>query len=253
MQKRLKLKAWQDNSVKMQGFDEAGYSFLDLYDGGKCPAFITPIKGYETEKEALDAAKKIFDDFDEYFEITARFDEAGGPDGEAVWFPAYGLKKTFVDLPEGEGLEVLNELSDVLYRLYTKGEGVSEDRRGPDRYGHRVKRFTTKDLGNTDPTFGRVTWRYKGGGTVGSEYNADNLDRIVKALADMPIEKTSIEKALAQFPPSIYPKHRIPHIAEFEPDIGVCRIGCHPASDIRQSYSYKDLELHWNPEGSEGT
>ena len=252
MQKRLKLKAWQENTLEMKGFDEAGYSFLDLYEGGKCPAFMTPTKGYETEKEALDAAKKIFDDFDEYFEITALFDEAGGPDGEAVWFPAYGLKKTFVDLPEGEGLEVLSELSDVLYRVYTKGESAREDRRGTDRYGHHVKRFTTKDLGNTDPTFGRVAWYYKGSGSVASEYNADNLDRIVKALADMPIEKASIEKALAQFPPSIYPKRRIPHIAEFEPDIGVCRIGCHPARDIRQSYSYKDLELRWNPEGSEG-
>ena len=132
MQKRLKLKAWQANSVKMKGFDEAGYSFLDLYEDGKCDTISVPSKGYQTEKEALDAAKKIFDDFDEYFEVTAHFDEEGGPDGEPVWFPAYGLKKTFVDLPEGEGLEVLSELSDVLYRLYTKGESASEDRRGTD-------------------------------------------------------------------------------------------------------------------------
>jgi len=121
MQKRLKLKAWQVSSNKMKGFDEAGYSFLDLYEDGRCDPIAVPTKGYETEKEALAAAKEIFDDFDEYLEVTALFDEEGGPDGEAVWFPAYGLKKTFVDLPEGEGLEVLSELSDVLYRLYTKG------------------------------------------------------------------------------------------------------------------------------------
>lgn len=121
MQKRLKLKAWQDNSNKMKGFEEAGYSFLDLYDDGKCATIPVPTKGYETEKEALAAAKEIFDDFAEYLEVAADFDEEGGPDGESMWFPAYGLKKTFMDLPEGEGLVVLSELSDVLYRLYTKG------------------------------------------------------------------------------------------------------------------------------------
>ena len=121
MQNRLKLKAWQDSSSKMKGFEEAGYSFLDLYEDGKCDAIAVPTKGYETEKEALAAAKEIFDDFDEYLEVTAIFDEEGGPDGEPVWFPAYGLKKTFVDLPDGEGLVVLSELSDTLYRLYTMG------------------------------------------------------------------------------------------------------------------------------------
>ena len=121
MQNRLKLKAWQDSSSKMKGFEEAGYSFLDLYEDGKCDAIAVPTKGYETEKEALAAAKEIFDDFDEYLEVTAIFDEEGGPDGEPMWFPAYGLKKTFVDLPDGEGLLVLSELSDTLYRLYTMG------------------------------------------------------------------------------------------------------------------------------------
>jgi len=258
MKQRLKLKSWQAATEKLKGFDEAGYSFLDLYEGGKCPAFMTPTKGYQTEKEALDAAKKIFDDFDEYFEITALFDEAGGPNGEAVWFPAYGLKKTFVDLPEGEGLEVLSELSDVLYRLYTKGESASEDRRGTDRYGHHVKRFTTKDLKGLD---GEVIGGNDGSGddagtpsnfglayldTTSIDAFSNNFipsvrDRFLHDLAQMPVSKKSIEDLLR--------KHKLHKfgdpigVRDFFPENGIAYLGTYASDGLPR----KTLCLRWGP------
>lgn len=136
LQKRRKFKTWQANSLKLKGFEEAGYAFLDLcHNGGYTfDEMGVPTKCYDSKEAALAGAKKNFDDFDEYLDVSAIYDEAGGPDGEAVWFPSFKLKDSFVDLPEGEGLEVLSELSDTLYRMYTNGESASEDRRGTDRY-----------------------------------------------------------------------------------------------------------------------
>ena len=262
MQKRLKLKAWQDNTLKMKGFDEAGYSFLDLYEGGKCPAFMTPTKGYETEKEALDAAKKIFDDFDEYFEITALFDEAGGPDGEAVWFPAFGLKKTFADLPKGEGLEVLSELSDVLYRLYTKGESASEDRRGTDRYGHHVKRFTTKDLkgldgdddgdgagdngGNgaaagADDKFGLAYMDSTSISAFSNNFSTSARDNFLHDLAQMPVSKKSIEDLLRKH--KLHKYGREVGVRDFFPENGIAYLGTYGDDGV----PYKSVYLKWGP------
>lgn len=251
MQKRLKLKAWQDNTMKMKGFDEAGYSFLDLYDNGKCDTIAVPTKGYQTEKEALDAAKKIFDDFDEYFEVTAHFDEEGGPDGEAVWFPAYGLKKTFVDLPEGEGLEVLSELSDVLYRLYTKGESASEDRRGTDRYGHHVKRFTTKDLkglgdgsgddAGTDDKFGLAYLDTTSIDAFSNNFSTSIRDRFLHDLAQMPVSKKSIEDLLRKH--QLHKYGRAVGVRDFFPENGIAYLGTYGDDGL----PYKTLCLKWGP------
>lgn len=258
MKQRRKLKSWQEASLQMKGFEEAGYSFLDLYEGGACPAFITPTKGYDTEKEALDAAKKIFDDFDEYFEITALFDEAGGPDGEAVWFPAYGLKKTFVDLPEGEGLEVLSELSDVLYRVYTKGESASEDRRGTDRYGHPVKRFTTKDLKGLD---GEVIGGNDGSGddagtpsnfglayldttsidAFSNNFSTQARDRFLHDLAQKPVSKKSIEDLLRKY--ELHKYGRRVGVRDFFPENGIAYLGTYGDDGL----PYKTLCLRWGP------
>lgn len=258
MQKRLKLKTWQDNTMKMKGFDEAGYSFLDLYDNGKCSSIVAPTKGYATEKEALDAGKKIFDDFDEYLDVTAYHDEEGGPNGEAVWFPAYGLKKTFVDLPEGEGLEVLSELSDVLYRLYTKGESVSEDRRGTDRYGHHVKRFTTKDLkgldgdaagdngGNgadagTDDKFGLAYMDTTSIDAFSNNYSTSERDNFLHDLAQMPVSKKSIEDLLRKH--KLHKYGRAVGVLDFFPENGIAYLG--PYGD--NGLPYKTLCLRWGP------
>lgn len=260
MQKRLKLKGWQDNTMKMKGFDEAGYSFLDLYDNGKCSSIVAPTKGYDSEKEALDAGKKIFDDFDEYLDVTAYHDEEGGPNGEAVWFPAYALKKTFVDLPEGEGLEVLSELSDVLYRLYTKGESASEDRRGTDRYGHHVKRFTTKDLkgldgdaagdngGNgadagagADDKFGLAYMDTTSISAFSNNFSTSARDNFLHDLAQMPVSKKSIEDLLRKH--QLHKYGREVGVRDFFPDNGIAYLGTYGDDGL----PYKSLYLKWGP------
>lgn len=118
MQKRLKLKAWQDASLQMKGFQEAGISFLDMMDGEKLSSIFLPAVPKSTKEEGEKAAEKIFGDFEGYLNYGTDYDEG---DEEGAWLPYYGLTKEFFDLPEGEGLVVLSELSDVLYRVYTKG------------------------------------------------------------------------------------------------------------------------------------
>lgn len=125
MQQRLKIKAWQNATLKLKGFEEAGYSFLDLWEDGKCNPICIAAEGKTTQEEATAAAKKMFDDFDEYVDVSSDFVPEGGPDGEDLWFPAYALKKTFADLPEDEGLTILSEISDVLYKVL-----VGDKRRG---------------------------------------------------------------------------------------------------------------------------
>lgn len=256
LQKRRKLKAWQDNTMKMKGFEEAGYSFLDLYKDGACLPIIIPVTGYETEDEALAAAKKLLDDFDEYLEVTAQFDEEGGLDGEPVWFPSFNLKSSFVDLPEGEGLEVLSELSDVLYRVYTMGESKeNEDRRGTDRYGHSVRRFTTKDL--TDAGDGDAG--DDAGGTASSDkfglaymdttsidafsnnYDTGVRDRFLHDLAQMPVSKKSIEDLLRKY--QLHRWGRTVAIRDFFPENGIAYLGTMGPDGL----PYKSLYLKWGP------
>lgn len=118
MMQRRKLKAWQDASMKMKGFEEAGHSFLDMIDGERLRSIFLPVAPKPTKEEGEKVAEKIFGDFEGYLEYGTDYDEA---DGEGGWLPYYGLTKEFLDLPEGEGMEVLSELSDVLYKAYTKG------------------------------------------------------------------------------------------------------------------------------------
>lgn len=118
MKQRRKLKSWQAASMQMKGFDEAGHTFLDMIDGEKFPTIFLPVSPKPTKKEGEKVAEKIFGDFEGYLNYGADFDES---EGEDAWLPYYGLTKEFLDLPEGEGLEVLSELSDVLYKAYTKG------------------------------------------------------------------------------------------------------------------------------------
>jgi len=260
MQQRRKWKSWQEASLQMKGFEEAGYSFLDLCRKGDYTFIETavPTKCYDSKEEALAGAKKNFDDFDEYLDISALYDPEGGPDGEAVWFPSYKLKDSFADLPEGEGLEVLSELSDTLYRMYTKGESASEDRRGTDRYGHPVKRFTTKDLKGLD---GEVIGGNDGNGddagtpsnfglayldTTSIDAFSNNFipsvrDRFLHDLAQMPVSKKSIEDLLR--------KHKLHKfgapigVRDFFPENGIAYLGTYGDDGLPR----KTLCLRWGP------
>lgn len=117
MKQRMKVNAWQEATDKMKGFDEAGHTLLDMIGkDGKYHTIFLPIEGMATEAEASEAAKKIFGDFEDYINFGADFDDV-----EEVWYPYYGLKKEFFDLTKEEGLAVLKEFDDVLYKAITRG------------------------------------------------------------------------------------------------------------------------------------
>lgn len=257
LQKRRKFKTWQDNSLKMKGFEEAGYSFLDLcHNGGYTfDEMGVPTKCYDTEAAALEGGKKIFDDFDEYLDVSAVHDSEGGPNGEAVWFPTFKLKDSFADLPEGEGLEVLSELSDVLYKMYTKGESASEDRRGTDRYGHSVKRFTTKDLkslggevigGNGDDAgadnkFGLAYLDTTSIDAFSNNFSPVVRDRFLHDLAQMPVSKKSIEDLLRKH--ALHKFNRTVGVRDFFPENGIAYLGTIGDDGLPR----KTLALKWGP------
>lgn len=119
MQQRRKLKAWQAATENMKGFDEAGHTFLDMIDGGRLRTILVPVDPKPTKEEGEKVAEKIFGDFEGYLNYGTDYDE--GDDDDRAWLPYYGLTKEFLDLTESEGLEVLSELSDTLYKIYTDG------------------------------------------------------------------------------------------------------------------------------------
>ena len=253
MRQRLKIKTWQNATRKMKGFDAAGYTFLDMYGDGKCDPIILPDAGHNAEQEALDTAKKMLHDFDEYFDASAEFDEEGGPNGEALWFPAYALKKTFMDVPEDEGITVLQELSDVLYKAYT-GESASEDRRGTDRYGHHVKRFTTKDLkdldgevigGNgdagADDKFGLAYLDTTSIDAFSNNFIPSVRDRFLHDLAQMPVSKKSIEDLLRKH--QLHKYGRTVGLRDFFPENGIAYLGTIGDDGLPR----KTLCLRWGP------
>lgn len=118
MKQRMKVNAWQEATDKMKGFDEAGHTFLDMMIGrdGNYLRIALPVEGMPTEAEARKIAEKIFGDFEDYINFGADFDDL-----DEAWFPYYGLKKEFFDLSKEEGLAVLKEFDDVLYKAITRG------------------------------------------------------------------------------------------------------------------------------------
>lgn len=252
MKQRLKLKSWQAATEKLKGFDEAGHTFLDMIDGERLITFFLPVEQKPTKEEGEKAAEKIFGDFEGYLNYGADYDEG---DEDGGWLPYYGLTKEFLDLPEGEGLEVLSELSDVLYRVYTKGEGLSEDRRGADRYGHSVRRFTSKDLtdldgevisGNGDDAgadnkFGLAYLDPTSISAFSNDFIPSVRDRFLHDLAQMPVSKKSIEDLLR--------KHKLHKfgdpigVRDFFPENGIAYLGTYASDGL----PHKQLVLKWGP------
>ena len=250
MQQRRKLKSWQDATMQMKGFDEAGHSFLDMFNGEKFHTIFLPVDPKPTKEEGEKVAEKIFGDFEGYLKYGTEYDPG---DGDGAWLPYYGLTKEFLDLPEGEGLEVLSELSDVLYKAYTKGEGASEDRRGTDRYGHHVKRFTTKDLkgvgddaGNGDDAgadgkFGLAYLDTTSIDAFSNNFSTSARDSFLHDLAQMPVSKKSIEDLLRKHP--LHKYGREVGIRDFFPDNGIAYLGTMGPDGL----PYKTLCLRWGP------
>lgn len=255
MKQRRKLKSWQEASRQMKGFEEAGISFLDMMEGEKLCSIFLPVDPKPTKEEGEKVAEKIFGDFEGYLNYGTDYDEG---DDDGGWLPYYGLTKEFLDLPEGEGLEVLSELSDVLYRVYTKGESASEDRRGTDRYGHPVKRFTTKDLKGLD---GEVIGGNDGSGddagtpsnfglayldttsidAFSNNFSTQARDRFLHDLAQKPVSKKSIEDLLRKY--ELHKYGRRVGVRDFFPENGIAYLGTYGDDGL----PYKTLCLRWGP------
>lgn len=250
MKQRLKLKSWQEATKQMKGFEEAGLSFLGMIDGEKFRSIFFPFYPKPTKEEGEKVAKKIFGDFEGYLEYGTEYDPG---DGDGAWLPYYGLTKEFLDLPEGEGLEVLSELSDVLYKAYTKGESASEDRRGTDRYGHPVKRFTTKDLkgaggdagdgddAGTPGNFGLAYLDTTSIDAFSNNFSTGARDSFLHDLAQMPVSKKSIEDMLRKHP--LHKYGREVGIRDFFPENGIAYLGTMGPDGL----PYKTLCLRWGP------
>lgn len=250
MKQRRKLKSWQDASMQMKGFDEAGHSFLDMFNGEKFHSIFLPVDPKPTKEEGEKVAEKIFGDFEGYLKYGTEYDPG---DGDGAWLPYYGLTKEFLDLPEGEGLEVLSELSDVLYKAFTKGKGASEDRRGTDRYGHPVRRFTTKDLkgvgsdagdgddAGTPSNFGLAYLDTTSIDAFSNNFSTGARDSFLHDLAQMPVSKKSIEDMLRKHP--LHKYGREVGIRDFFPENGIAYLGTMGPDGL----PYKTLCLRWGP------
>ena len=159
MQQRLKIKAWQAATDKMKGFQEAGHGFLDMFNGDKLSLIILPAEGKMTKEEGEAVAKKLFGDFDDYLNIGTDLVEEGGPNGEDVYLPYYGLKKEFFDLPQEEGVTILSELSDVLYKELTgdkKGKHRESNEEISPKLQDRLKFKEFAQFFNELPFFGQT-------------------------------------------------------------------------------------------------
>lgn len=245
MQQRRKLKSWQDATMQMKGFDEAGHTFLDMFTGEKFHSICLPAYPKPTKEEGEKVAEKIFGDFEGYLKYGAAYDE---DDGNGMWLPYYGLTKEFLDLPEGEGLEVLSELSDTLYQMYTKGGSASEDRRGTDRYGHSVRRFTAKDLkdlgggdAGADDKFGLAYLDTTSISAFSNDFNPSVRDRFLHDLAQMPVSKKSIEDLLRKH--QLHKYGRAVGLRDFFPENGIAYLGTYGDDGL----PYKTLCLRWGP------
>lgn len=136
--------------------------------------------------------------------------------------------------------------------LESKGDETSEDRRGTDRYGHSVKRFTTKDLkgldggegdddAGTPDKFGLAYLDTVGIDAFSNNHDTAARDRFLHDLAQMPVSKKSIEDLLRKHP--LHRWGRTIGIRDYFPENGIAYLGT-PGPD---GLPYKSLVLRWGP------
>lgn len=139
-----------------------------------------------------------------------------------------------------------------------QGESASEDRRGTDRYGHHVKRFTTKDLkgldgdgdgdnsGNgaaagTDDKFGLAYMDTTSISAFSNNFSTSERDNFLHDLAQMPVSKKSIEDLLRKHP--LHKYGRAVGVRDFFPENGIAYLGTYGDDGL----PYKSLCLKWGP------
>jgi len=131
---------------------------------------------------------------------------------------------------------------------------ASEDRRGTDRYGHSVRRFTTKDLtdagddagddaGSTASSdkFGLAYMDTTSIDAFSNNYSTSARDRFLHDLAQMPVSKKSIEDLLRKY--ELHRWGRPVAIRDFFPENGIAYLGTMGPDGL----PYKSLYLKWGP------
>ena len=135
---------------------------------------------------------------------------------------------------------------------------ASEDRRGTDRYGHHVKRFTTKDLkgldgdgdgdngGNgadagADDKFGLAYMDTTSISAFSNNFSTSERDNFLHDLAQMPVSKKSIEDLLRKHP--LHKYGRAVGVRDFFPDNGIAYLGTYGDDGL----PYKSICLKWGP------
>lgn len=149
----------------------------------------------------------------------------------------------YKDLAAWAGFEV-QEAKDESLRYILRESRLkkfrSEDRRGTDRYGHRVKRFTDKDL--TDPDPDKFGLAYLDSTSINAySNNFQNKDAFLHALSTKPVTRTGVNQALSEEPINKWPRDYVT-IYDFFPENGICYLG-----RIVNGKKLKELVIKWGP------
>lgn len=222
-----------------------------------------------TPKVSLDDVKAelhkmVTADFEEYFEDA--IDGATFEDGGKTVAVYVGMCAKWSKDPDKLAQEQLKKLdtdklsyvgarpedgSDgymdfvMLFKVLPAGfaKQRSEDRRGPDRYGHRPRRFTARDVANLPgegegEPFGYVTV----GSASMSAYsnNYKNSNELALELKDKPVSQKSIEDALKKVQLSRFRDPIFVH--SYYPERGLCFVG-----PMYQGQPCKSIRIAWGP------
>lgn len=157
----------------------------------------------------------------------------------------------YKNLAEWAGFEV-QEAKDESLRYILRESRLkkfrSEDRRGPDRYGHKVKRFTGKDLVDVrdaeddSKPFGLAYLDTTSINAYSNDYQ--NRDAFLHEISTKPVSRASIEAALRKYP--LHRWGRNVGIHDFFPENGICYLGVPSPTGPDGSYT-KSLKLRWGP------
>ena len=167
------------------------------------------------------------------------------------------FKPLFNRLSTNTKAGLLTDLGAALSRGYfaeSKG-AASEDRRGTDRYGHHVKRFTTKDLKGLDgevtggsgdnagaaDTFGLAYLDTTSISAFSNNFSPSARDNFLHDLAQMPISKKSIEDLLRKH--QLHKYGRTVGLRDFFPENGIAYLGTIGDDGLPS----KSLYLKWGP------
>lgn len=111
-----KIKEYDALCANLRGFKEIGMAFSDFNTPSVQDAYMVPVYGMPTEKDAQKYADDLFGGLKKYLDYNVEFDEMGGPHGEPVWSPVIKFKPSIFDLDSAEAKDAFTKISDAIYR-----------------------------------------------------------------------------------------------------------------------------------------